>query len=395
MKLRKAFRYRLYLTPKQTAFFIRACGCARFIWNKALALQVGRLEADIPLLRYGDLAKLLTLWRSSEEYGFLAEGPVHTQQWALKFLDQAIWEGLDRSNPKKFPKFKKKGYQDSLRYPDSKQIHFDDRVIDDEGRHILPQVFLPKVGFVKIRKSREIEGIVKNVTVSRQGKHWYISVQTEQEIAAPVCHSQSAVGIDLGVVRFATLSTKEIIPAIDTYKLEEKLSKEQRKLSRKKKFSENWKKQKRRVQQVHTKKASIVKDFHHKISTEISKNHAIVVMEDLKVLNMSASAKGTVEEPGKNVKAKSGLNKSILRQGWYSFRLMMQYKLEWSGGSLILVNPRNTSRECPKCHHIDKDNRKTQSEFICIRCCYQDDADFVASINILGAGLAQIACCFA
>ena len=142
-----------------------------------------------------------------------------------------------------------------------------------------------------------------------------MSVQTEQEIAAPVCHSQSAVGIDLGVVRFATLSTKEIIPAIDTYKLEEKLSKEQRKLSRKKKFSENWEKQKRRVQQVHTKKASIVKDFHHKISTEISKNHAIVVMEDLKVSNMSASAKGTVEEPGKNVKAKSGLNKSILRQG--------------------------------------------------------------------------------
>jgi putative transposase len=212
-------------------------------------------------------------------------------------------------------------------------------------------VFLPKVGFVKIRKSREIEGIIKNVTVSRQGKHWYISVQTEQEVAAPICQSQSAVGIDLGVVRFATLSTKEIIPAINTHKLEEKLSKEQRKLSRKKIFSNNWKEQKQRVAQVHTKKANITKDFHHKVSTEISKNHAIVVMEDLRVSNMSASAKGTVEEPGRNVKAKSGLNKSILRQGWYSFRLMMQYKLDWNGGRLVLVDQKNTSRECPKCHH--------------------------------------------
>jgi putative transposase len=118
-------------------------------------------------------------------------------------------------------------------------------------------------------------------------------------------------------------------------------------------------------------------------------------MEDLRVSNMSASAKGTVEEPGRNVKAKSGLNKNILHQGSYSFRLMMQYKLDWNGGRLVLVDPKNTSRECPKCHHIDKENRKTQSECICIICCYKDNADFVASINILGAGLAQIACCFA
>src|SRR5277367_163837 len=215
MKLRKAYRFKLYHMAEQKILLTKACGCARFVWNKALALQKGRLEAKIPLLQYGDLAKLLTLWRASEEYGFLAEGPVHTQQWALKFLQQAIWEGLDPQNPKEFPGFRKKGKHNTLRYPDSKQIHFDHTVKDAQGRNVLPQIFLPKIGFVKMRKSQEIAGTVKNITVTRKGKHWYVSIQTEQEVEAPVCQSQSAVGIDLGVVRFATLSTEEIIGPLD------------------------------------------------------------------------------------------------------------------------------------------------------------------------------------
>jgi putative transposase len=395
MKLRKAYRYRLYPTLEQLIKFAKACGCARFVWNKALFLQKGRLDGEIPLMQYEDLAKLLTLWRASDEYGFLAECPVHTQQWSLKFLQQAIWEGLDPKNPKEFPKFRKKWVHNTLRYPDSKQIHFDHAVKDDQGRNILPKVFLPKIGFVKFLKSREIEGTIKNITVTKDGKHWYISVQTEQNVEAPICKSQQVVGIDLGVVRFATLSSEEVIEPLAMKDLEEKMSWEQRKLSRKEKFSENWKQQRKCVQKVYTKKANITKDFHHKHSTEISKNHAIVVMEDLNVSNMTASAKGTLEEPGTNVKAKSGLNKSILRQGWYSFRQMMSYKLDWNGGKLILINPRNTSRECPECRCIDGANRKSQSEFECIRCCYQANADLVASKNILRAGLAQFACCFA
>ena len=393
MILRKAYLSRLEPSAQEEIDLAKDAGCTRFVWNKALALQIGRLEGKIPLLQYGDLAKLLTLWRSSEEYGFLAEGPVHTQQWSLKFLQQAIFEGLDPKNPKEFPKFRKKGKHDTLRFPDSKQIHFKHAVKDADGRNILPQIFLPKIGFVKMRKSREMEGTVKNATVTKKGKYWYASVQTEQKIEEPVCQSQSSVGIDLGVVRFATLSTEKLIAPLEMHDLEKKLSWEQKKLSRKQKFSKNWKKQKLAVQKVHTKKANIRQDFHHKHSSEISKNHAIVVMEDLKVSNMSASAKGTLEEPGRNVKAKSRLNKSILRQGWYSFRQMMKYKLEWKGGKLILVNPKNTSIECPECNCISGDNRKSQSEFKCIRCCYQANADLVASKNIERAGLAQIACC--
>lgn len=347
-------------------------------------------------MQYKELARLLTLWRASNEYGFLDESPVHTLQWSLKFLQQAIWEGLDPTNPKKFPGFRKKGIHNSLRFPDSKQIHFDFAEKDDQGRSVLPRVCLPKIGYLKMRKSRELEGTLRNASVTKSGKHWYVSFQTEQEIPDPVCKSKTAVGIDLGVVRFATIATEEteqVIAPLEVKNLETKISWNQRKLSRKKTFSKKWKRQKLSIQKVYSKKASILKDFHHKLSTEISKNHPIVVMEDLKIANMTASAKGTLEDPGSNVHAKSGLNKAILRQGWYAFRLMVDYKLQWAGGKLILVNPRNTSKKCPECHTIDHDNRKTQAEFKCISCGYQANADLVASINILRAGLAQFACC--
>ena len=106
-------------------------------------------------------------------------------------------------------------------------------------------------------------------------------------------------------------------------------------MSRKTKFSNNWKKAKAIVQRIHARISNVRNDFLHKLSTTISKNHAIVCVEDLQVGNMSRSAAGTREEPGKNVRAKSGLNKSILDQGWYEFRRQLDYKLGWNGGWLI------------------------------------------------------------
>ena len=124
----------------------------------------------------------------------------------------------------------------------------------------------------------------------------------------------------------------------------------------------------------------------------ISKKHAIVCIEDLKVSNMSKSASGTVENPGKNVMAKSGLNKSILDQGWYEFRRQLSYKTEWQGGQLLLVPPHNTSRTCPSCSYVSGENRKTQSKFLCVSCGYNENADLVGATNILRAGHAQLAC---
>jgi IS605 OrfB family transposase len=167
-----------------------------------------------------------------------------------------------------------------------------------------------------------------------------------------------------------------------------KLAKQQRKLSRKKKFSSNWKKQQRKIAKLHHRIACIRKDFLHKASTIISKNHAVIIIEDLKVSNMSRSAKGTIEEPGRNVKAKSGLNKSILDQGWAEFRRQLEYKQLWRGGEVVTIHPSYTSQACSACGHVSSENRKTQSRFECVACGFAENADLNAALNIEVAGQA-------
>ncbi|MCB1689092.1 MAG: transposase, partial [Halioglobus sp.] len=134
------------------------------------------------------------------------------------------------------------------------------------------------------------------------------------------------------------------------------------------------------------------RDYLHKCSTTISQNHAMVCIEDLQVRNMSKSAAGSTVQPGKNVRAKSGLNKSILDQGWFEVRRQLDYKLAWNGGHLIAVPPQNTSRTCPCCGHVSADNRRTQARFECVECGFEENADLVGAINVLRAGHALLAC---
>ena len=326
------------------------------------------------------MAGLLRQWKMEDQTSFLVEAHSQILQQSLMFLDRAIRDAFDKNNPKRFPRFKKRGLNDSFRYPQGFKLNGN-------------VVYLPKIGWVPYYKSRDIEGTPRNITVSRRGKHWYVAVQTEIEVAKPIHPSDSAVGIDMGVRRFATLSDGTFYEPLNSFrKLEEKLAREQRKLSRKVKGSRNWCKQKDVVVNLHIRIADARNDYLQKTSTTISKNHALVVLEDLKVSNMSTSAKGTVENPGKNVRAKSGLNKAILDQGWYEFRRMLGYKLLWSGGKVVTISPRHTSQTCPRCRHVSSYNRISQEVFDCIVCGYQDDADLVAARNILAAGHAVSAC---
>lgn len=201
------------------------------------------------------------------------------------------------------------------------------------------------------------------------------------------------IGIDMGIARFATLSNGDFLEAKNSFRFHENsLKRAQRMLSKKVKFSKNWEKQREKVRKIHSRIADIRLDYLHQVSHQISKNHAVIVMEDLKVRNMSRSAKGDVENPGRNVAAKSGLNKSILDQGWYTFRKQLSYKQEWRGGEVLLVGLKNTSIRCPHCDCIRKENRRTQSLFACIECGYRNHADLVGAINIERAGHARLAC---
>jgi putative transposase len=235
-------------------------------------------------------------------------------------------------------------------------------------------------------------GEVRSATVSLRAGKWYVSILTKREVEQRVPRG-SAVGIDVGVARFATLSDGSFVaPLASVRKHGQRLAKYQRRMARKQKGSSNWMKSKARVQRIHARIADARADFLHKASTTISKNHAMIAVEDLKIRNMSKSAAGTAGQPGRNVRAKSGLNKSILDQGWGEFRRQLEYKTAWQGGYLVAVPPQNTSRTCPCCGHISADNRKTQALFACVLCGYENNADHVGAINVLAAGHAVFAC---
>ena len=207
-------------------------------------------------------------------------------------------------------------------------------------------------------------------------------------------HAQSnIVGIDVGIAKFATLSTGKIYQSAHSLKaMSNRLRFQQRQLSRKVKFSQNWRKQKNKVANLYHRIANIRLNHLHQVTHDISKNHAIIVLEALKIKNMSKSASGTIDTPGKNVKAKAGLNRSILDQGWGEFKRQLQYKAAWLGGDVILVDPKYTSQGCPRCRDVRRENRKTQSEFECIACDFKANADYVGSLNVLAAGHAVLAC---
>jgi len=189
------------------------------------------------------------------------------------------------------------------------------------------------------------------------------------------------------------MSDGSFVAPLNSFKQhQQRLAKYLRSISRKVKFSSNWKKAKARIQKIRTGIANARKDFLHKTTTTISQNHALVCVEDLQGRNMSKSSQGTVDASVKNVRKKSSLNRSILDQGWGEFRRQLAYKLKWNGGTLLAVPPQNTSRTCPVCGHISKDNRRTQAQFLCVDCGDENHADVVGAINILARGHRVLAC---
>ena len=381
MQRLQAFKYELMPTGVQQRQMRRFAGSCRFVFNKALALQEERHERGEKKLGYAGLCRELTAWRNGAETPWLADAPIHPLQQTLKDLERAYSNFFAKRAD--FPRFKKKGQSDRFRYPDPKQIKL------DQGNS---RIFLPKLGWLRTRFSRDVLGTVKNITVSASCGKWFVSIQTEREVAQPIPNGD-AVGIDMGVARFATLSDGTFYAPLNSFKRhQDRLRKAQQAMSRKVKFSSNWKKGKSRIQKIHARIGNARRDYLHKTSTTISQNHAMVCIEDLQVRNMSKSSAGSTEKPGRNVRAKSGLNKSILDQGWFEFRRQLDYKLAWNGGYLIAVPPQNTSRTCPCCGHVSANNRQTQAQFLCVDCGFEENADLVGAINVLRAGHARFAC---
>src|SRR5467141_316253 len=317
---------------------------------------------------------MLVEWK--QETPWLYEAPAHSLQQALLDLDRAYQNFFQKRAA--FPKFHKKGLRDSFRESDPKGIKLD---------QANSRIQLPKIGWVRYRNSREVLGAVRSVTVSQSAGKWIVSITTLREVEQRQHPSTSAVGVDWGVASFVTMSNGEVIEQLQPLKkFLPKLAKLQRRMARKKKFSNNWKKAKQRVTKLHSKIANIRKDFVHKSSKDLSKSHAVVFVEDLQVKNMSASSRCTKAKPGKRVAQKSGLNRAILDASPFELHRQLAYKTPWSGGLLVSAPPQNTSRKCPECQHTAAENRKTQAKFVCVECGFSANADFVGAVNIKEAG---------
>ena len=372
MLLRKAFKFALIPTRGQAASFRRTAGTCRFLWNKALAEQHRRRAAGEKRLGYAGLCRAMTTWRADPATVWLTVTASRPQQQALKTLDRAYANFFaKRAQP---PRFKRRGDAEGFSYPANFAVDV------TNGR-----VKLPKVGWVRYRAHRRVEGKPKNLTLSHRAGRWYVSIQVEMEVPEPQHPAPSAaVGLDVGVASFATLSTGDQLAPLTHFKKHEKrLAWAQRKLARKKKGSSNWVQQKRQVQRVQATMADVRADFLHKASHRLTERFGFIAIEDLDVRSMTGSAKGTAARPGRNVRAKAGLNKALLNHGLGEFRRQLEYKAAWRGGVVVAVDPRFTSQTCPSCGNVSAENRRTQAAFACIECGFSGHADVVAANNIL------------
>lgn len=386
MITRQGFKFRLETDDAQSARLRVLCGHARFVWNQALAKcneAADTVGEYVP--RYETMAKWVTAWKQEPETDWLKEAYTDNLQQKLRDLDTAWQRYFKKVEGAQRPRFKKKGKsRDSIRF-----VNFDKYCKLEGNRVKLPS----GLGWIKFRKSRDIVGRVKNCTVGMDGGHWFVSFQTEREIGDPKHPSTSMIGVDVGIARFITLSDGTFIEPVSSFKAHQnRLAKAQRALAKKQQFSANWQKQKAKINRIPPRIANVRRDFLHKTSTALSQNHAMIVIDDLKVSNMSRSAKGTAENPGTHVAAKSGLNRSILDQGWHEFRRQLTYKQGLQGGEVLAVPAPHTSQTCPVCQHVSADNRKTQVHFECVECGFAENADLVGARNIKARGHRVLAC---
>lgn len=328
-----------------------------------------------------------------EEYNFLLTCPAKAIQQCVRKLDSTFsrfYKGLCG-----YPKFKKKNGENSIMFDSSGQIEKVNKSYIKIKTNGMNFVVKNPIKGNKIIFHEDTE--ICSITLSRKPNgYYYISVNYSYEtnaIKKVNLNKEKAIGIDRGVTTTATCSNGDEfnINKDKLNKINKRIKFLQKKLTKKVKGSNNRNKIRIKIAKLQHKKANIKKDFNHKLSSNLVKNHDIIVMENLKVKNMTKSAKGTLDNHGSMVKQKSGLNRAILENNWGQLKQFIEYKSNLYGKHFVLVNPKNTSRRCSICSHTEKDNRHDKI-FHCLNCGHKIDADLNASINIKEDGLSLLAC---
>ncbi|MEV6930925.1 transposase [Dactylosporangium sp. NPDC051485] len=377
-------RYLLAFTPEQAAYAEQVGAACRAVWNTGLE-QRREYRRRGAYISYVEQARQMAQAKKDPACAWLADAPSHTLQQALRDLDRACrehgtWKVRWRSKTRTAPSF---------RFPDPNHI-----TVRRLNRR-WGEVRLPKFGPVRFRWTRAIGGTIRNATVLREGGRWYISFCVEDGITEVAPSGKPPVGIDRGVAVAVATSDGDLHDrAFATPGEEGRLKRLQQRMSRSLRTHGGNRRSKRRdatraqLGRLNARIRARRADFAAQTAVALVRDHGLVAVEDLRVKNMTASAKGTTEQPGRNVRQKAGLNRAILGKGWGRFVLQLEHAARYHGATVVKVNPAFTSQTCNACKHVARGSRESQAVLRCVACGHQDHADVNAAKNILAAGLA-------
>jgi len=382
-----AYKVRLYPNTEQETLFRKTAGCCRFVYNYFLNERIKYYEKTGKSRPSFDSIKRLTVIKKWERYEWLQEVDSQSLQQSIRHLDTSysgFFRRIREGKTPGFPRFK------------AKHKVTDSFTTTQHNWVCLPTKTLKigKLGYIKFKglsSKFPMDRKIQSITVSQDSnKKWYASILVKQDTQiVDYKHPFDACGIDIGVVQPLTVAygtASKVLGRSFSKALEVKETRRkryQRQLSRKVLRSSNWEKAKRKVGTAFYREKMVRKDWIEKTSTAIVKRFKNIAVEDLGLANMTRSAKGTKEAPGTNVKAKSGLNRSLLRLGLSTFLTRLEQKAVKWGSIVHRVDPRFTSQTCNSCGVIDKASRESQSRFHCVACGHLVNADVNAARNIL------------
>ena len=403
--MRKAFKFRLYpnvTTEKKLYGVLNRC---RELYNAGLSerkdayqqyqrttVMRGVERTVAATMVAGHQIRSISFYRQKRdlveikeerpEYQDIAS---HVLQDVLNRLDKAFtafFRRIKNGQTPGYPRFKGRGRYDSFTYPDGAGWKLDGDRLN-----------LTKIGSIKIKLHRPIEGKIKTATIKYEAGQWYAVFSCEVDAPEKLSLSYEDVGIDLGVTHLATLSNEEMIEHPHYYrKAEITLEKRQQTLSRKKKGSHRRERAKRLIGKAHRKIRNQRRDFLHKTSRKLVNRYQVIVFEDIQTSNLTKRPKPKQDENGKylpnDASAKGGLNKSILDAGWGTFVAMCSSKAEEAGRTLIKVNPHYTSQVCSGCGQVRK--KDLSERWHSCDCGAELDRDVNAAVNILALGHKQL-----
>jgi putative transposase len=377
LRIHKAFRYRVYPSAEQEARLLSWEHALRFLWNLAHEQRVLGLHRPRGERRYYtafDQMKELTDLRA--ELPWLADVPRNVCAQLLVELDKA-WQRCFRRLART-PRWKRKG-RDGVGVCEPHPRVWSIRGTD---------VRFPKIGILDTVMHRPTEGAPKTCAIVRDGDQWFVVIVCEIVMADPAPTSGPPIALDRGV---ATLVADSDGVRHDNprhfERAQRSLARAQRIVARKQKGSKNQQKARLRVARLHRKVRRQRDHSLHQLANHYAHNHGRVIVEKLQIQNMTRSARGTADSPGTNVRAKAGLNRSILGAGWGRLAQMLRYKCAWAGGEFVEVPAAYSSQTCARCGHVAAESRRSQSMFRCVACGIEAHADTNAAKVLLSRGI--------